>query len=79
MVSKYHKIRYKSGGNNSINPFSLVFTCVQAAFGLFLSSVIQIILETCPVAITVLCGVVQCCDNDRSYPEKQNILPPVVL
>ena len=71
MVSKYQKIRYKSGGNNSIDPFSVVFTCVQAAFGLFLSSVIQIILETCPVAIIVLCGVM----TIGRYPKKQNIIP----
>ena len=29
---KYHKIRYKSGGNNTIKPFQFQFTCVQPVF-----------------------------------------------
>ena len=29
---KYHKIRYKSRGNNPIKPFQFQFTCVQPVF-----------------------------------------------
>ena len=32
MVSKYHKIRYKSGRNNSINPFFLFTGCVLISY-----------------------------------------------
>ena len=71
MVSKYYKIRNKSGGSNSIKPFQLY----RLAFGLFLNSAIQIILEICLVIgdHCVLWG----CDKDRRYPEKQKILPHV--
>ena len=36
---KYHKIRYKSRGNNTIKPFQVQFTCVQPVFLLVTSSV----------------------------------------
>ena len=32
MVLKYYNIRYKSRGNNPINPFQFQFTCVQPVF-----------------------------------------------
>ena len=34
---KYHKIRYKSRGNNPIKPFQFQITCVQPVFLLFTS------------------------------------------
>ena len=36
---KYHKIRYKSRGNNPIKPFQVQFTCVRPVFLLVTSSV----------------------------------------
>ena len=58
MVSKYYKIRYESGGNNSIKSFQLYLRVYRLAFGLFLNSAIQILLEIYLVAIIVLSGVV---------------------
>ena len=58
MVSKYYKIRNKSGGNNSIKAFQLYLRVDGLSFVLFLNSAIQIILEICLVAIIVMCGVV---------------------
>ena len=58
MVSKYYKIRNKSGGNDSVKPFQLYLRVYGLAFGLFLNLAIQIILDICLVAIIVLCGVV---------------------
>jgi len=55
MVWKYYKIRFKSRGNNPVKSFKLC--TLTGYFGLFVSTVIQAILETIPVAIIVLCGV----------------------
>ena len=63
MVSKYYKVRNKCGGNNSVKPFQLFLRVYVLAFGLFLNSAIQIILEICLVGIIV--------------PKKQKILPHV--
>ena len=37
MVSKYYKIRNKSGRNNSIKPFQLYLGVYRLSFGLFLN------------------------------------------
>ena len=58
MVSKYYKIKNKSGGNNSLKPFQLYLCVYGLAFGLFLNSAMQIILEIWLVATIVMCGVV---------------------
>ena len=57
MVLKCLKIGYKSGGNNSKKPFKLHLRMYSGLA--FLNSAIQIILQICIVAITVLCGVGQ--------------------
>ena len=74
MVPKYYKIRNKSGENNSIKNFHLYLRLYGLAFGLFLNSAIQIILEICQVEIIVLCGVVT---TIELYPGRQKILPHV--
>ena len=72
MVSKYYKIRNKSGGNNSIKALHLYLHVYGLAFGLFLNSTIQIIIiGNMPNG--------DHCDNDQRYPEKQKILPCVVI
>ena len=76
MVSKYCKLSNKPGGNNTIKPFQLYLRMYRLAFGLFLNSAIQIILEICLVAIIVLRGVVTTI-KCTLYPDKQNILPHV--
>ena len=42
---KYHKIRYKSRGNNPIKPFQFQFTCVQPVFLLVTSFIKQIMVS----------------------------------
>ena len=38
---KYHKIRFKSRGNNPIKPFQFQFTCVRPVFFFFVTSFIN--------------------------------------
>ena len=73
MVSRYYKISLnKSGGNNSIKPFQLYLRVYGLAFGLFLNSAIEIILETCLVAISVLCGVVTTIEGTREEQDSSS-------
>ena len=75
MVSKYYKIRTKSGANNSIKPFQLYLRVYGLAFGLFLNSAIPL-SNIGDMPSGDHCAV-RGCDNDRRYPEKQKILPHV--
>ena len=66
------KFTNKSGGNNSIKPFQLYLRVYGLAFGLFLYSAIQIILEICLLAIIVLYGVVTTIEGTHRFYSPRN-------